>query len=390
MSKILIVSHLAQNFSGWARVAQDVVLALDGAGYDVVPRTIYLSEQNSNINPRILELEEKNDRGCDVILNIVLPHHLEYRAGYKNISLFFSETDSLPIEWVGPLNLMDEVWVVNIQMKEACLKSGITKPIQVVYPPIDTSKYERTYADYKPLKDKLAGQFSFLVVGDLQRRKNLASIIKAFHCEFSTNEPVNLVIKSTKFNTSPEQQEQIIRKMSEEIRAGLKLYPNQNDYKSEIIITDSLSDEQMMELHNTCDCLVSNSYGEALGLPLIDSMGLGKLVIANKVGWANDDLIGYNEFDLDKRYWEGISNSLTITTSEQCLEPVFGMNEGFPFLFTGKENWWQGSTTALMNRMRMAYEMSISDKEIIGKGAINTVYEYSYSTFAERVKELIN
>lgn len=389
MSKLLITHHGYQNSTGWSRVGQDIILCLDKAGVDIVPIPILLNEQSSNINPRILELENKSQEGTDIILNVVLPHHLEYNSNFKNISYFFSETDNLPREWADKLELMDLILVPNASMILACRKAGITKRIEVVKPPIDVTKYERTYSELPELKSKLAGDFSFLWVGDLNRRKNLSAVLKAWHTEFTTNEPCSLVIKPYKFNTSPQEQENLVRKMSEEIRRGLKLYPNLNDYKQEIVISEQLSDEDILRLHSTCDCLVSCPYGEALGLPIIDSLGLGKVTIGHKVGGPKDYLCGLNEYDETENYWEEHSNSLTITEYEGCKEIVFGMNEGFPYLFTGRENWVQPSTVAIAERMCFAYNMSERDKKILAKNALSTVYEFSYDNFAKRMKELL-
>lgn len=390
MNKILYLGHYRERNTGWSNITKSHILALDSAGYDVVCRPVRLSEKDCELPQRILELEEKDDKDCDILIEHLLPHHMEWRSGFKKVvGIYYSETDNLPSEWSTKLGLLDELWVCNSQMVDAARKSGITKPVHIVPPPIDTSKFERTYPDFKSVKDKTCEDFTFLYVGEIHRRKNLSSIVKAFAAEFTTNEPVSLIIKPYKFNTSQQELENTVNKLCEEVKHGLKLYTNINDYKKEIIVSDYLSEEDLMSLHSTCDCLVSNSYAEALGLSIIDSMGLGKLVIANKVGWARKILKGYNEFDKSEPFWKDWANSLTITEHEQILEPVFGMNEGFPFLFTGKENWWQGSTTALMNRMRMAYEMSKEDKEIIGKEAINTLYEYSYKNFVQRIKELI-
>lgn len=389
MNKILITHHGYNGTTGWAKIGQSIILALDEAGFDVVPRAIILNEKAS-IDNRILELEKKSDKDCDTILNVVLPHHLEYNSNFKNIALFFHETNFIPLEWSSKLNLMDEIWVVNTSMIEACRNSGITKPVHLVQPPVDTSKYERTYQPVKSLKDKLAGEFSFLWVGDLNRRKNLAGFLKAFHTEFHPSEPVSLVIKPYKFNTSYQEVESIVRKMSEEVRHGLKLYPNLNDYKPEIVMPEHTSDEEMMGLHSTCDCFVSCPFGEAWGNSIIDSMGLGKLTIAHKVGGPRDYCIGYNECDEQENWWEDFANSLTVDRYESTDEIAFGMSEGFPWLFTSKEVWKSPSTCAIMDRMRIAYRMNNTDKEILGKNAIKTVYGLSYECFAKRVGDILN
>jgi len=135
--------------------------------------------------------------------------------------------------------------------------------------------------------------------------------------------------------------------------------------------------------------LVSVPYGEALGLPIIDSLGLGRITIGNKVGGPKDYLCGLNEYDETEDYWKEDSNSLTITEYEQILEPVFGMNDGFPWLFTSRENWWSPSTSALCERMRTAYNLSEETRKILAKNSLSTVYEFSYESFGRRIRELL-
>ena len=101
--------------TGWAHAAQDYILALDAAGIDVVPRAIKQSSLMAEVPDRILELEKKSAHGCNVVIQNVLPHMMEYSGGFeKNIGLYFTETDGYrESSWPGKLSLMDELWVPN-------------------------------------------------------------------------------------------------------------------------------------------------------------------------------------------------------------------------------------------------------------------------------------
>lgn len=382
MKKILLCGHYRQANTGWAKVAIDYILALDKK-YDVICRPILLSEPEANIPERVKELEQRDSRGCDTILNITLPHHWVYDSRFKCCGVYFSETDNLPIEWTSRLNLMDEVWVCNEQMEQACKNSGVSSKLKVVLPPVNVRKYEQTYKTLPGLVQKLEGDFSFYVIGELNKRKNLSGILKAFHAEFDSNEPVQLVIKANKFGVPPQEIAGHIKKLSDEVKIGLKKYPKPEDYKKEIIIADKLSDEDLFGLHTTCDCLVNASFGEAYGQPIIDAMGLGKLVIANSVGGPKDYLVGYNEFDENEGFWQDYANGLTI--KEQIREPAYGMIEGFPFLMTSEEVWYMPSTKELMDRMRAAYEIQSEIRSRICVNAINTVYNMNYSEFLKNI-----
>ena len=75
--KILYCGNYREN-SGWAKAAQGYILALDSVGVDVVPRNISFKEGNFEYPERIKELENKSDRGCDVIIQHTLPHLFHY------------------------------------------------------------------------------------------------------------------------------------------------------------------------------------------------------------------------------------------------------------------------------------------------------------------------
>lgn len=384
MRKILILGHFLNGNTGWANVAKDYIFALDKK-YDVVCRPIILNETITEIPEKIKILMDKDSRDCDTVINILLPHHIVYNSNFKKaISVFFSETDQIPIEWTSRLNLMDEVWVCNTQMEQACKNSGVTSKLKVVLPPVNVRKYEQTYKTLPGLVQKLEGDFSFYVIGELNKRKNLSGILKAFHAEFDSNEPVQLVIKANKFGVPPQEIAGHIKKLSDEVKIGLKKYPKPEDYKNEIVITDKLSDEDLFGLHTTCDCLVNASFGEAYGQPIIDAMGLGKLVIANSVGGPKDYLVGYNEFDENEGFWQDYANGLTL--KEQIREPSYGMIEGFPFLFTSDEVWYMPSTKELMERMRVSYEMKKEIRDRLAVNAINTVYDMDYNEFLKSIE----
>jgi glycosyltransferase involved in cell wall biosynthesis len=89
-------------------------------------------------------------------------------------------------------------------MIEASHKSGVKKPIAIVPHALDTAKYQRSYptlGKLKPSKEK--GEFVFYFIGELTKRKGIATLLKAFHLEFDSSESVKLVIKTSKYGISP-------------------------------------------------------------------------------------------------------------------------------------------------------------------------------------------
>ena len=90
--KVLYIGNWRDG-TGWGNAAQGYILSLDAAEVDVVPRHIKLNDVEAEVPAKILELEKKDDKNCDVVIQHVLPHYLDYNSAFdKNIALYVTET----------------------------------------------------------------------------------------------------------------------------------------------------------------------------------------------------------------------------------------------------------------------------------------------------------
>ena len=366
--KVLFIG-VYKDGTGWGNAAQSYILALDAAGVDVVPRPVKLNNADAEVPQRILDLEGKNTKGCDVVIQNVLPHHMEYNSAFKkNIGIYFTETTHFKNSgWPQKLNFMDELWVCNEQMSCAANSSGVNTPINIVHVPSYIDKYKR---EYETIDFGFDGErFIFYFVGEIIRRKNIVALLKAFHLEFSTNEPVELVIKGNLSGSDPEETRHHIEEICNQIKTNLKLYPSPSDYKQETIITDAVSNDHIMRIHATCDCFVAPSFGEAWCIPAFDAMCMGNTPIVN-------DCTGLREFVNDENGWL-VSNT---------TEPVFGMTSGFDDLYVGNEDWWGVHIGDLRKCMREAYANDQSDKR---KACLKRRDGFSYKNIGQKMKELL-
>lgn len=330
--------------TGWAESAIRYILALDTAGVDVVCRPIRLNDAQVPIPERILELEARPSRGCDVVIQHILPHMMDYNGRFAlNVGLYFSETDSIAHSaWNDRLNLMDLAIGCNWQMHEAARASFVTVPYEVVPIPADLSIYDKSHQPLERIRHlKEGGNFVFYTIGEMVRRKNLQGLLKAFHTEFAPEEPVSLVIKTSRPGMPPHETRKHMEVFCAEIKQGLKLYGggDHQHYQQEIIITDRLSDEEMLSLHAACDCFVQPSYGEAWSIPAFDAMALGKTPVVT-------DWSGYRDYVSAETGW------LVPASREQ----VFGIKDTFIDVYTGRESWAAVDHLALRRAMREAYE----------------------------------
>ncbi len=365
--KVLFVGNVRDG-TGYSVAGANYVLALDRVGVDVVYRNIKLNNEVHELPPRILELEKKSSSGCNVVVQHSLPHHFVSDSRLVNVGLFAWETSSFRTSsWADRLNLMDAVWVVNRQQADACKSSGVKRPVYVAPHTCDTSRYERSYEPFGPLAEyRRRGDFLFYTIGEFSRRKNLAALVKAFHIEFDPDEPVQLVIKASVPGRTPTQAAVELQKICQRGKDGLKLRAN---YKDEILVTERHTDEQVMSLHDTCSCGVFPSRGEAWCQPAFDSMAMGKTPIVTNWGGFQDYLNNDCGWLVDCR-----------------LEPVFGMNESFGDLYTGKEDWAEIDCRHLASAMREAFEDRSKREDRAARG-ISRAYQFDYDTIGSRLKK---
>lgn len=167
--------------TGWAQAAIDYILSMDAAGIDVVPRPVKLNSRQVDLPEKIIELENKSDAGCDICIQHVLPHMMDFNGRFKkNIGLYATETDNFKRSiWPERINQMDEAWVINNEMKLSSENSGVNIPIKVIPHACNVSKFTKEYQEVQIPPDG-ADKFVFYTVAEFGRRKNLSSLLELF------------------------------------------------------------------------------------------------------------------------------------------------------------------------------------------------------------------
>ena len=143
-------------------------------------------------------------------------------------------------------------------------------------------------------------------------------------------------------------------------------------YKQEKLITDFFTEKQILQLHASCDCYVSTSYGEAVGLGARDALGMGNAVIAPRWGGFLEYLNEDNSWLIDGR-----------------MEPVFGQINTFPDLNTSRENWFSIDQLRLQAAMRACYENKKLRDEKRKKG-MEDIKNFSYDIIGQQMKTLLS
>jgi glycosyltransferase involved in cell wall biosynthesis len=327
--KVLYVGNMKDG-TGYGNAAIEYIKALKAADVDVVARRIRFNDADLDPGEVVKECEQNTLDNVTHVIYHTLPHNFEYDGRFKNVGLFYWETsDYTHSSWPEFVNMMDCIICPNDVTYRATQDHN--KRCYQVKTPIDVNKFD----GIKPLDiSLLKNHCNFYFIGENVRRKNLHGLLKAFHTEFGPDEPVNLVIKTSMSGMSPEQALNYTKQMCMETQANLKIYKTPKDYKKEVIITDRLTDEQMLGLHLACDCFVMPSYGEGYCLPLYDAILAGKMFLCTRNAGMIDDS------------WGSIN-------SQQ--EVVFGNTQTFMDLYTGTETWSTPSSVELARKMRQVY-----------------------------------
>jgi glycosyltransferase involved in cell wall biosynthesis len=373
--KVLYINNYKDG-TGWANAGQQYILALDAAGVDVVPRHIKLNPAKCEVDERVLAMEKKDASGCDVVIQHVLPHFLDYRGEFdENIALYHTETDNIErCGWSDYINQMDRAIVSCRDSREASYDSNVAIQVHTIPVPCDPSKYSQRWDKIE--FPELRGKFIFYFIGEITRRKNLVALLKAFHLEFEPDEPVGLLIKANYPGLSPADTSQKVVEMSRDVKKQLKKFKDINLYKGEVIVAQTLTNEQIMQIHAGCDCFVMPSFGEGWSIPAFDAMAMGNTPICTNQGGAADFLRCHGKH----AGW----------LVPGYREPCFGMADcAVPEIYTGMENWYNIDVIHLRKAMRQAFEDKEQRKEKAALG-IDRAYDFSYEAVGHQLKEFLN
>lgn len=378
--------------TGYSNQAVHNMLALEAGGIDVVARAISLSPtKNDDLANRVAHLEEKSTDNVDVVIQHVLPHQFEYKSGIKNIGVMCWETTHFKrSNWTYCCNLMDEVWVPSIQNVQALIDSEVTVPVKILPCACDVDRFTN---DTQPLNiDVIKNKCVFYVVGEMTRRKNIVTIIRAFYSSFSTRDDVALVIKTNIPGKTSKEATSTVQNMIEDIRKSMHIYVKHSYYPPVVCITDFLSDSQLNQLHVACDVFVLASHGEAWGIPAHDAMGFGNPVILSN--WGSFPELTHAQAH---RYWEPDSRQFKWPGEINCgwlikgqLTYCFGQTDSFPDLYTGDELWFEPNIEHMTTCMKNAYsewqDGTLAERGIAAK---NRAAEFSYEKVGLIAKGLL-
>lgn len=309
-----------RDISGWGFCAREEIKSI-ARHYELVVRTI---DYNPTVKDQAIENLIRGDlNGITHSIQHTLPHEYIVYGGVYNIGYLELETNNIAHSyWPQYISMMDEIWVVNKLAYNAVKKVCPDTVVRIVPHVVNMNKYKHSKELHIP---RVEGEHIFYTVATDTARKNLYDLLVAFHLEFDPVEPAALVIKTNKN----------IDELCRKVKRDLKLYNKETDYKMEVVIPQHLSDEDMINLHYSCDTYITCSRGESWSQPIVDAIAVGNQVVAPNIGIVGE-----------------------ILPHEEIVEsfgvPTIGELQ-FPNYQNGFDTWQQVNIEDFRNKMRRKY-----------------------------------
>lgn len=352
--------------SGYAEFARYFVAALYNQGESVSAELIPIDVKDVDYGKKGLlckKLCSSKSKPDINIINMIPPLFAKYKKpGAINIGFTMWEAETLPPLWTKLCNEMDAIFVPCHWNKEVFENSGVTVPVLVVQPGIDTD-------DIPEVKDYArAEQFMFGSVFQWLERKNPAGLIRAYLSEFRHDEPVQLLLKTYLHNGHRNNNGYIAEQVAAIVKNTKLPAGRPPDIK---IVTETLPHQAMDNLYRTMDCFALLSRGEGWGLPWMKAMLYEKPVIGPNYSGNTDFMTKSNSYLCD-----------------YVRTPVYNMAAIVPW-YDGTMYWAEPSIHDCAKAMREVYENREASAIIAKQGREDIINQFTEENSVKQIRDAI-
>lgn len=253
------------------------------------------------------------------------------------------ESNKLPEEWADYLQMADEVLVPSKWCQDTFARAGVKSTVV----PLGYNSDVFTYIE-RPLPIETKSAFTFIHYDSFNARKGFMEVFQAFTEEFTTDEPVRLILKTAQTAVA--------------IPIMKSQYPNID------VITGTVPEAELLDLLRQSNCMVYPSRGEGFGITPLEAMATGLPAIVP------------NEHGISEYF--NANYMLEVKATERCpaLYSRFkGQDVGQMVVADVKD---------LKRQMRYAYNNQAEVKKL-GQSAAEYAKQYTYRHTAERLAAII-
>jgi glycosyltransferase involved in cell wall biosynthesis len=210
---------------------------------------------------------------------------------------------------------------------------------------------------FKPkAQPNLDKTYKFYSIQQWTERKNGLGLLKSYFNAFTNKDDVLLVLKT--YLTRVEVRGGQVEKLKEDIDNLKRALNFDRDYPPVYLIAEKLSTEQIIKMHEDCDCYTMLDRGEGFGLPYMEAAAAGNPIIAT-------DYAGTREF-LNK------NNSYCVP-----WQPTYVCNMEWSTYYRGNDGglWAEPNLVEASVLMREVYDNKVKTFEL-GQKARQDIKEY--------------
>ncbi len=352
-----------------------MILAMQHRGYPVTARSWgedlpeFVDQLAESAPDRLLALHQATARplGHPFVSVLHAPGYAATRiqGASANVIRTMFETDSVPQDWVGRLNQMDEVWVPTSFNVETFTNAGVTVPIQVVPGGVDATLFR---PGLRPLRVPGVRGTVFLSVFEWAFRKGWDVMLSAWAEAFGPDDDVSLVLRTA----SPSGPVGEAVPIEQRIDAYLEsLGKARSDVAPIVVLDRPLSLADLPRLYAAADVYVSASRGEGWGRPMLEAMACRIPVVATR--WS-----GNLEFMHDE-------NSVLLDVEGLCE-----IDHRAEIAFYRGHRWAEPSAAHLIEVLgRLASDPALR-KRIAARGRSDVERHWQWKQVAEKVVERVD
>jgi glycosyltransferase involved in cell wall biosynthesis len=373
LKKVTGIRYTAPIFdsSGYARASRDYILSLHNAGVPITVNPVSFEKARPNLGKNGQIIASLVNKPIEYNINLIhlTPEHVPIfkQPNKVNVNLTVWETDRIHRDWIDYCNQADALIVPCKWNIDVFRNSGVNKPMIVVPHGIDLSDVDSVNEklEIEGLSDN---DYVFYSVFQWNERKNPFGLLRAYYTAFAGRRDVALVLKTYGADNSDREIEGIVRNVMN-IKKNITFYKDKPAPKV-VLVTDLLSDVEIIKLHNRGDCYISLAHSEGFGLGYFHAMASRKPTIG--VGGS-----GNEEFmNKDNSYLVDYSWSPTI---------------GMPHFvwYTCDQMWPEPNMKDAIEKLQFVEANRDSAKEIGLKGR-KTIEKYTWDRVADTMLSQLN
>jgi len=305
------------------------------------------------------------------IYGVTVPLTLSHK-GMKIIFTMMETSEGIHPDYVGKLNLCDEIWVPTHYGKKMFENSNVHPPVRVIPLGVNVDRYKPGVEPFDfgiGLKD-----FRFISVFRWSYRKGYDILLKAYLEEFSSKDDVSLLLVSRPADC-PEHQG--VDRIQEDFKAIRECISKKDHELPHVALYNKpIPEYKMPAIYNASHAFALISRGEGFGLPYVEAAASGLPIIGSNCSGHSDFLNNDNSYLVEP---EGFDIA-EVTGNMHKMAKACRFYEGQPFPIFGAL-----SIAQTQAHMRSVYENYSEAQEKIQILRADLVNNYTWDMMVERI-----